>query len=186
MEVLEQLGLFSAQAAVIVISIAIVLILIAVLASRAGNKSELEIELLHKKYKRFGQKLKAATLNKDQLKEESKKNKKEAKLEAKGPKKGEAAAAPAGTVYVLDFDGDIKASAAEHLRQEVTAILKVASPIDEVVVRLESPGGMVHGYGLAASQLLRLREKNIPLTICIDKVAASGGYLMSCVGNKIL
>ncbi|EGT4952934.1 protease SohB, partial [Cronobacter sakazakii] len=53
-------------------------------------------------------------------------------------------------------------------------------------VRLESPGGVVHGYGLAASQLQRLRERQIPLTIAVDKVAASGGYMMACVANNIV
>ncbi len=87
---------------------------------------------------------------------------------------------------MIDFEGDIKASAVENLREEVTAVLTIATPQDEVVVRVESPGGVVHGYGLAASQLLRVREKNIPLTVCVDKVATSGGYLMSCTANKIL
>lgn len=86
----------------------------------------------------------------------------------------------------MNFDGDIKASAVTALREEVTAILGVATPNDEVVVKLESAGGMVHAYGLAASQLARLRARKIPLTIIVDKVAASGGYMMACIGNKIL
>ncbi|HEV2614811.1 MAG TPA: protease SohB [Gammaproteobacteria bacterium] len=88
--------------------------------------------------------------------------------------------------YLLKFDGDIRASAVESLREEITAILGVASPQDEVIVCVESAGGMVHSYGLAASQLQRVKDKRIPLTIIIDKVAASGGYLMACVGHKIL
>ena len=87
---------------------------------------------------------------------------------------------------MTDFHGDIKASATEELREVVTAILSVASDDDEVVVRLESQGGMVHSYGLASSQLRRITSRNIPLTICVDKVAASGGYMMACVGQKIL
>jgi serine protease SohB len=177
MEALQQFGLFTAQTLVIVVAIGAILILIALLAAKAQDKSELEIELLHKKYKSFGKILKGATLNKDEQKEEKKKEKKESK-----EKKHE----HLRKVFVVDFDGDIKASATEHLRQEITAILNVATPQDEVVIRLESPGGVVHGYGLAASQLLRVRDKGIPLTICVDKVAASGGYLMSCVGTKIL
>lgn len=89
-------------------------------------------------------------------------------------------------VYVLDFKGDIMATGVESLREEVTAIVGIAEAGDEVVVRLESPGGAVHSYGLAASQLARLREKSIPLTICVDKVAASGGYMMACVGTQIV
>ena len=88
--------------------------------------------------------------------------------------------------YLIQFDGDIRASAVEHLREEITAILSVASPQDEVIVSVESAGGMVHCYGLAASQLQRIKDKRIPLTVIIDKVAASGGYLMACVGHKIL
>ncbi len=91
-----------------------------------------------------------------------------------------------GNVYVLNFVGDLQASALDQLRQEVTSVLTVATPSDEIVVRLESPGGVVHAYGLAASQLQRIRQKNIPLTATIDKVAASGGYMMAAVADKIL
>ncbi|HCA89069.1 MAG: protease SohB [Legionellaceae bacterium] len=89
-------------------------------------------------------------------------------------------------LFVVEFTGDIKASQVESLRDTINAILTVATTHDEVVVKLESPGGMVSGYGLAAAQLQRIRDKNIPLTVCIDKVAASGGYLMSCVANRII
>jgi serine protease SohB len=89
-------------------------------------------------------------------------------------------------LFVLHFDGDIKASALAQLREEVTAILQVAEPGDEVVVSLESPGGMVANYGLAASQLARVRSAGIQLTIAVDKVAASGGYMMACVADRIL
>ena len=89
-------------------------------------------------------------------------------------------------IYVLNFDGDVKASAVESLREEITAILTIATPDDEVVLCLESPGGMVHTYGLAASQLIRITKKDIPLTVVVDAVAASGGYMMACIGSKIL
>ena len=89
-------------------------------------------------------------------------------------------------LYVLTFKGDIRASAAEALREEVTAILLVAQPKDEVLVRLESPGGCVHDYGFAAAQLTRLRARNIPLTVAVDKMAASGGYLMAAVASTII
>ena len=101
---------------------------------------------------------------------------------AKQTKKSETSA----RVFVLDFDGDIRASAVENLRHEITALLTMATPQDEVVLRLESGGGMVHGYGLAASQLVRIRDAGVPLTVCVDKVAASGGYMMACIGNRIL
>ncbi|SSO59097.1 SohB [Acinetobacter baumannii] len=90
-------------------------------------------------------------------------------------------------IFVLDFKGDIQASAVENLREEITLILVTAKAgRDRVVVRLESPGGMVHGYGLAAAQLVRLRDAGFHLTICVDKVAASGGYMMACIANEII
>lgn len=90
-------------------------------------------------------------------------------------------------VYVLDFKGDMAASAVENLREEITLILSTAKAgRDLVILRLESPGGMVHGYGLAAAQLVRLRDAGFNLTICVDKVAASGGYMMACIANKIV
>jgi serine protease SohB len=93
---------------------------------------------------------------------------------------------PDRRVFVLDFKGDVLATAVESLREEVTAILALARDGDEVVVRLESPGGTVHGYGLAASQLSRIRARGLPLTACIDRVAASGGYMMACVAPRVI
>jgi len=90
-------------------------------------------------------------------------------------------------IFVLDFKGDIQASAVETVHEEITLILATAKAgRDRVVVRLESPGGMVHGYGLAAAQLVRLRDAGFHLTICVDKVAASGGYMMACIANEII
>lgn len=90
-------------------------------------------------------------------------------------------------IYILDFKGDIQASAVENLREEITLILATAKAgKDRVVVRLESPGGAVHSYGLAAAQLVRLRDAGFNLTICVDKVAASGGYMMACIANEIV
>lgn len=90
-------------------------------------------------------------------------------------------------IYVLDFKGDMAASAVESLREEITLLLSTAKAgRDRVIVRLESPGGMVHGYGLAAAQLVRLREAGFHVTICVDKVAASGGYMMACIANEVL
>ena len=90
-------------------------------------------------------------------------------------------------IYVLDFKGDMAASAVESLREEITLILSTAKAgRDRIIVRLESPGGMVHGYGLAAAQLVRLREAGFHVTICVDKVAASGGYMMACIANEVL
>lgn len=89
-------------------------------------------------------------------------------------------------VFVLEFNGDLDASQTSALREEVSAVLQVALPTDEVLLRLESAGGFVHSYGLAASQLRRLRERDLHLTVAVDKVAASGGYLMACVADRII
>ncbi len=87
---------------------------------------------------------------------------------------------------MLNFKGDIAAHAVASLREEITAVLSLASNKDEVLVRLESPGGMVHAYGLASSQLMRIKARKIPLTVCVDKVAASGGYMMACLADKLV
>ncbi|HFU4203142.1 TPA: protease SohB [Streptococcus suis] len=89
-------------------------------------------------------------------------------------------------LFVVDFEGDTLAKQVDDLREEITAILTLANTDDEVLVRLESPGGSVYGYGLGASQLLRIKDRQIPLTISVDKVAASGGYMMACVADKII
>jgi len=89
-------------------------------------------------------------------------------------------------VFVLDFVGDLRAGAVVSLREEVTAVLAVAAEGDEVVVRLENPGGLVHDQGLAASQLQRLRDHGVRLTVTVDKIAASGGYMMACVADRIV
>ncbi|WP_413293633.1 protease SohB [Bdellovibrio sp. HCB185ZH] len=180
MDAMQSIGIFAAQTFLILFAILAVIIVIAVLAAKAGHKTEVEVELLHKKYKGFRNLLKAHTVSKSERKELKKKLKAERKAHDAKPQAVEK------KIFVVDFEGDVKASAVENLREEITAVLTIATPQDEVVVRVESPGGVVHGYGLAASQLLRVREKNIPLTVCVDKVAASGGYLMSVTANKIL
>ena len=125
------------------------------------------------------------------LKQRHKQKKHERKARLKALKKaarGDAEETAEGKprVFVLDFDGDIRAQAVSRLRKEITALLSMATADDEVLLRLESRGGMVHAYGLAASQLQRIRDKEIKLTVCVDKVAASGGYMMACVADKIM
>jgi serine protease SohB len=181
MEALIQLGLFTGKAAVVVFAIAAILILFFGLLARArGSKPLLDVENLNRKFERLGRSLKNRTLTGKALKLEAKANKKKDKAAAKDEDDKK-------QIFVLDFNGDIRASHVESLRDEVSALLSVARPgVDEVVVRLESPGGMAHAYGLAATQLLRVRNAGLQLTICVDKVAASGGYMMACTANKIL
>lgn len=176
---------FAAQALIIFLVIAAVIILISLVVSRSQQASDLEITPLHDKWKDLELFLKSFTLGKDEIKSEKKKLKQEKKAEKKAEKKNPIPVAHSN-VFVLRFDGDIKANQVENLREEVNAILQVATNKDEVVVVLESPGGIVSGYGLAASQLLRLRDRGIKVTACVDEVAASGGYLMAVTATQIL
>lgn len=176
-DIFSQILLFTIQGVFTIIGILLVIFLISYISSRFQSRPEIEVEPLHEKYKFYEKMLKSILLSKSELKEEKKKLKKENKIKDKEPK---------NKVFVLDFKGDMQANQVDNLREEITAILMAATPKDEVVVKIESPGGVVHGYGLAASQLCRFRDKGIPLTVCIDKVAASGGYLMACPANKII
>lgn len=88
--------------------------------------------------------------------------------------------------FVLNFDGDVEASDVENLREEISAVISAADEGDKVLLRLESPGGMVHSYGLAASQLSRIKDAKLELIVSVDQVAASGGYMMACVADKII
>lgn len=177
MQFLANYGLFFLQALTIVAAIIIVLISIVAIASKGKLKAKerLEVSNLSDKYREIRRELQETILNKKQLKLLHKQEKKK-KINDDERKR----------IFVIDFQGDMKASGAANLREEVSAILSVATPTDEVVVRLESPGGVVHGYGLAASQLQRIKEHRVPLTVAVDKVAASGGYMMACVADKII
>jgi serine protease SohB len=128
--------------------------------------------------------LNSELLTEHEFKELRKKRKAEAKARQKSEKQGSATQRP--RVFTLDFDGDLNASAVDALREEISAVLQVARKDDEVLLRLESEGGLVHAYGLAASQLQRVRDHGYRLTAAVDKVAASGGYLMACVADRIL
>ncbi len=185
MDFLVDYGLFLAKSATALIFIVLLVTIIASLNQRSrreGEDGHVEVTRLHERFEDWQDTLNYALLDEDKYKKLRKQHKKQEKLERKASKD----APPKKRLFVLDFDGDIRASAVESLRHEISAILTVAGEKDEVLLRLESPGGMVHSYGLAASQLQRLRDHNIPLTIAIDRVAASGGYMMACIGNKLL
>lgn len=170
-------GLFLVKVLTIVVAI-VVIIGVAASAGRKAHQEGLEVEDLNKKYKALASALRKAVLQKDERKKEAKAEKKREKAAAK-----ESSGRPRS--FVIDFKGDLKASALPALREEVNAVLEVATGMDEVVVRLENHGGVVHEHGLAASQLARIRDKGIPLIVCVDKVAASGGYLMACVATRV-
>ncbi len=176
-----QYGLFLAETVTFVIAVLVIIGGIFAARSKGKDKSEnhISIEKINDHYQQFEATLNEQLLDKKQLKKLQKQKKTEAKKKAKLDE-------PAKRIFVLNFDGDIQASDVDSLREEISAILTVIKPEDEVLLNLESAGGMVHSYGLAASQLQRLKDKNISLTIAIDKVAASGGYMMACVADKII
>lgn len=180
MDFLSEIGVFTIKTLVLFLFFGGIILVIAMIALKSQMKSELEIEQLNDKMKGYANSFKSVLFEKDQLKEEKKKQKKEKKEKKKD------LSSPPSRLFVVDFKGDIRASQVENLREEITAIMTTATTNDEVVVCVESPGGVVNNYGLAASELVRVREKGIPLTVCVDKVAASGGYLMACTADKIL
>lgn len=181
MEFITEYGLFLAKTATFVIAVMIIVGVLAGLGGRVrkNTRGELEITHLNEIMDDMGNALHGAMLNPSEQKQLKKQKKKEAKASKKAPSEKK-------RVFLLDFKGDMKASAATNLREEITAVLSQANDKDEIVVRLESAGGMVHSYGLASSQLDRIKKKGIHLTVCVDKVAASGGYMMACVADKIL
>lgn len=181
MEFLYEYGMFLAKAITIVV--AIVAVIIVVLASTVKHKSdkgELRITNLSEELEELKHGLKEELLSKKEFKAYEK----QLKIDEKVKDKTEGDTSK-GKVFVIDFKGSIDAAEVASLREEISAILAIAEKGDEVVVNVESGGGMVHGYGLASSQLDRLRQADILLTVCVDKVAASGGYMMACVANKI-
>ncbi len=194
MEFLTEYGLFLAKVATFVVAAIILATIILSAAHRDRDdhdgEGELKIRKLNDQYRQLKEAIQTRLMSDPEYKAWAKKKKKEDKAEkkaAKTGKDGETEAAGKSRIYVIDFDGDIKASDTDTLRRSVSAVLSVANPeTDEVVVRLESGGGLVHAYGLAAAQLDRIRSKGVPLTACVDKVAASGGYMMACVADKII
>jgi len=183
MDFLIEYGMFLAKALTIIISIGLVLSMVVSTSqktNRGDDNGEIEILPLNIDFEKTKNKLRIATVEESEKKIERKKIKKESKnknaLNLKSKRR----------VYVVNFEGNIAASAVDNLREEITAILSVANRKDEIVVKLESSGGMVHSYGLASSQLDRIKKAKLKLTICVDKVAASGGYMMACVGDKII
>ncbi len=191
MDYIYQYGLFLAQAVTLVAALLLLvggLVAISQRSRAEQQEGHIEVHKLNEKYRQIGEAIREAVLDEDEMKALQKTEKKEKKAEKKAArnKSTEAGKDARHRLFVLNFDGDIKASAADHLREEISAVMAQYQSGDEVLVRLESPGGMVHSYGLAASQLQRLRDAGIPLTAAVDKVAASGGYMMACVANRIV
>ncbi|QOC23462.1 protease SohB [Wenzhouxiangella sp. AB-CW3] len=181
MEHLAEYAIFLAKLVTLLLA---VLVVIAAIAGRmqrgqsgAPSPGSLEVRKLNEDYRRAAMTIKANLLPGKQFKAERK---------AEKARRKQQAADKRARLWVLDFHGDIRASALTGLREEITALLTTASEDDEVLVRLESAGGQVHAYGLAAAQLMRIRDRNIRLTVSVDKIAASGGYMMACVADRII
>jgi len=180
-EFLTNYGLFLSKIVTVVVAILILVGAIVAMSRKERSGEKLEIRNLNDKYDHMRMAIQSQIMHKKEYKALSKEDKQKRKAEKKQPRDTKKK-----TIYVLDFHGDLKASAVSSLREEITAVLTMAGKKDEVVLRLENTGGVVHEHGLAASQLTRLREARIPLTIIVDKVAASGGYMMACVADRIL
>lgn len=187
MEQLYEYGLFLAEAITVVVAILLVAAGLFALGHRQRHHDEGQIEIrkVNDRYRDFRDTLQHAMLDESDYKRESKEEHKREKAEKKKRKQSpEASERP--RLFVLNFHGDIRASATDNLREEISAVLGVARSGDEVLLRLESSGGLVHSYGLAASQLQRVPDAGVKLTVAVDKVAASGGYMMACVGSHII
>jgi serine protease SohB len=176
-EVLLEFILFLAKTVTLVIAITLLTALIINLSRRSREAEGLRVTSLNSRLRNAADGLRQALLPKAERKSLLKRRRQEDKA-ARGRRRKR--------VFVLDFRGDIRASATASLREEVSAVLAVAEQGDEVLVRLENAGGLVHEHGLAASQLARVKERGIALTVAVDKVAASGGYLMACVADRIV
>ena len=198
-EFLYEYGLFAAKLGTFVVAI-LLIVAVSAMASRRIKKSRkghIETSKVNDEIEAMRFALDAGVTEPESfklhLKQQHKQKKQERKARVKALKQAQRDGSADSTdanarkrVFVLDFNGDIRAAAVSSLRREITAVLSMARADDEVVVRLESRGGMVHAYGLAASQLQRIKQQEIGLTVCVDKVAASGGYMMACVADKIL
>jgi serine protease SohB len=182
-EFFSEYGMFLAKLGTVVVFILFIISIAFYLYMRAksGIEEHLEVKNINRKYEQLQLMLNSSMLPRQQFKRLIKEVR--AKQKAREKKsKGDGR----HRIFVLNFKGDIRASHVSALREEVSALLTVADDKDEVLVVLESGGGTVHGYGLAASQLHRIRDRDIKLTVAVDKVAASGGYMMACVGDRII
>ena len=193
-------GLFLAKLLTFFVLLVILIVILSSLGGRGRrDKGNMTITHVNEQLDDHKESMFAAVLQPEDLKNTLKNKKKNKKTEDKAKKKASKLAAKSRgdgetivdekkrkRMFVLDFKGDIRASQVSGLRREITTVLSIADVYDEVLVNIESGGGTVHGYGLAAAQLERVRNRNIELTVCVDKVAASGGYLMACVANKII
>jgi serine protease SohB len=181
-EFLSAYGLFLAELLTLA-GIVVVVVMVVVSSRRGGHPDGLTVQHLNRRFEEAANTVKRTVFGKDRFKKEFKARRKERKREQRARDK---LGAGRPRLFVLDFKGDIRASATASLREEVSAVLAVAADDDQVLVRLENPGGMVHEHGFAASQLVRVKERGLRLLVAVDKIAASGGYLMACVADHLI
>jgi serine protease SohB len=176
MDQLVGLVIFFAKALIVLGFFALLVTLFVGAVLKLRRSQEMEFEDLSQKYVDMTESLIPLTFSKKVAKRKLKELKKELNADEKEKPR----------LFVLEFKGDVAAKQVEELRDEVTTVLTVAQPGDEILLKVESPGGTVHGYGLAAAQMKRLKSAQLGLTVAVDKVAASGGYLMAATAHKII
>ncbi|WWO96957.1 MAG: protease SohB [Candidatus Dasytiphilus stammeri] len=188
MEYILSYGLFLAKIITIMITITIMLIIISnIIPFKKSSIGRLQLTNLGDHYRQIKNEIIFASIPSDERKRDQKQQKKKYKKFSLSQKTGhQNNTENKENLYILDFKGSVDAQEVNSLREEISAILLAAKNNDQVLLRLESAGGLVHSYGLAASQLQRLRKKGIFLTVAVDKMAASGGYMMACVANHIV
>jgi serine protease SohB len=182
MEFLHDYAMFLAKGLTIVVMTVVVLAALSAASQRSRGRGEeqLTVKHLNQRYRNMERALRLRVLGWRALRRHTKEYQRQKKRAARKRPEEET------RIYVLRFHGDIRATRVENLREEVSAILTLARPgTDRIVLCLESGGGLVPSYGLAAAQLARLRETGLDLTVAVDRVAASGGYLMAAVANRI-
>jgi len=180
MEFLAEYGVFLLKVTTVALAVLVPILLI-ISSSKSRSSSErghLEIRNLSDQFESMGEALNGSQMDSKSLKKFTKEAQKRKKKESKKQDKQ--------SVFVLDFNGDVQASGVDKLKHEINAILLSETKCKEVVLKVESGGGSAYAYGLCAAELKRLVDHKIKLTVCIDRVAASGGYLMSCVASKIV
>jgi serine protease SohB len=193
MEFVADYGMFLLKALTVVAALAVLIVLVARMARMTPPEGgRLKVTKLNKRYQELGDVVRKQALTHGELREQVRRRRREEKerrRKARQAKSRETEAEEShkrGRVFVLSFEGDLRASAVESLRKEVTALLTVIEKGDRVVLRIDSGGGLVHAYGLAASQIGRLRDQGVAVTACVDRIAASGGYMMACVADRVV
>lgn len=183
---LPEYGLFLIELLTVAAIVVFVFMMLMSAARKTQEHDGLKVEHVNRIIEQRTDSVRRTMLGRRDARKLAKQRQHDRKREKKARKAKKATEPRKPRLFVLDFKGDIRATATTSLREEVSAVLAVAEPGDEVLVRLENAGGAVHEHGLAASQLLRLRAKGIPLTIAVDRVAASGGYLMACTADRLI